>query len=508
MFPDPRSSFATFLQSLSHAALAGLVLAAGLRAAPLAAPRSPTALGLPFDKIAQDFLARHGLKDTPREKIELDAVLASHFVHGRLGQFEVYFPVTGLERRAEDLKAASIALLDAQEQWLGWIKPLGQDQKALRKDLDTFAAWVGKWNPGVLARAHDVAGQDLLALMSIPDSVAAASQRLADSMGRCAPLGTPREEVLVAKIILIPDRRSFVEIACFIGWLDVGLQKVYWVENVADWTQCFYNEYQLVALEYASAGRPAGDYEHGTSMNERDALVMEQQVVQLAMNSLFDQQYGERVPKAFIGGLSMNLVIDQFENISTKIDGDLRERSTQAREIFVPGGASEGGFLPPQSAETRWREDRGRDHFVRMLRLTQKEGDGLDKKVKNRLACFAIRADNGGTKMPMIAPFLGSVAVESKPPPDEFRGEFMEFLRAYKCGFIYWLQNKAGGSEKASQELFAKLLQQLADAKRAGDFEAVFKDVYDGAPLSDLEAGKSSLEGKFLIWLAKQKDSN
>lgn len=494
--------------SISRASFAALVLTAGLHAASLAPIGTPSAGGLPFEKIAQDFLNRHGLKDTPRDKIELDAVLASHFIHGRVGQFEVHFPVSGLERRADDLKAAAVALLDAQERWLDWIKPLGQDQKAVRKDLDTFAAWVGKWNPGVLAKARDVGGQDLLALMSIPESVAAVSQRLSDTMGRCAPLGVQREGVLVTKLVLIPDRRSYVELVCFIGWLDPEVRKIYWAENVADWTQSFYGEYQLIALEYAAAGRSPGDYEHGTSMNERDALVMEQQVVQLAMNSLFDQQYGERVPKAFIGGLSMNLVIDQFDSISTKIDGDLRERSVQAREIFIPGGASSGGFLPPQSAETRWREDRGRDHFIRMLKLTQREGDGLDKKAKNRLACFAIRADNGGTKMPMIAPFLGSVAVESKPPPEEFRGEFMEFLRAYKCGFIYWLQNKAGGSDKASQDKFAKLLQSLADAKRAGDFEAVFKDVYDGAPLSDLEAGKSSLEGKFLIWLSKQKDSN
>lgn len=238
-------------------------------------------------------------------------------------------------------------------------------------------------------------------------------------------------------------------------------------------------------------------------MNDRDALVMEQQVVQLGMNFLFDHQYGERVPKAFIGGLSMNLVIDQFENISTKIDGDLRERSVAAREIFIPGAASDG-FLPPQSAETRWREDRGRDHFIRILNLTQGEGDGLEKKAKNRLACFAIRADNGGSKMAMVAPFLGHVAVESKPPPDEFRGEFMEFLRAYKCGFIYWLKEKAGGTEKASHDKFAQLLQRLADAQRAGDFEAVFRDIYDGASLSDLDASKTTLEGKFLIWLAKQ----
>jgi hypothetical protein len=482
-----------------RAPIAVLVLSAALGAA----PRASIAAGLPFEKIAQDFLAHHGMKDTPREKVDFAQVLAAHFVHGRFGQFEVYFPVDGLESSADDLKSSAVALLDAHARWLDWVKPLGLDQKPVRKDLDVVTAWVKKANPAVLARANDAAGKDILEMLSIPESVAAASGRLSDAMGRCAPIGPPRTEVLVTKLILIPDRRSFVEMICFIGWLDPELRKLFWADNVADWTQSFYQDWQLVALQYAAAGRAAGEYTQGSSMNEKDALVMEQQVVQLGMNFLFDHQYGERVPKAFIGGLSMNLVIDQFENISTKIDGDLRERSVAAREIFIPGATSDG-FLPPQSAETRWREDRGRDHFVRILNLTQQEGDGLEKKAKNRLACFAIRSDNGGSKMAMVAPFLGHVAVEAKPPPEEFRGEFMEFLRAYKCGFIYWLKEKAGGTEKGSHEKFAQLLQRLSDAQRAGDFEAVFRDIYDGAALSDVDASKTTLEGKFLIWLSKQ----
>ncbi len=492
------------LRSLLCVPVAATALSVGASAAPI----SPTVRGgIDCEKIAQDFRNSHGLKDATPEKVDFASVLSAHFVHGRFGQFEVYFPVDGLADGADELKSSASALLDAHERWLDWVKPLGLDQKPIRKDLDTFSSWFKKQNPAVLARARDAGGKDIFEMLSMPESAAAASKRLSEAMGTRAPLGTPRSEPLVTKLVLVPDRKSFVELVCFIGWMAPDLRKLFWTDGVADWTQSFYEDWQLVALQYAAAGRAAGEYTQGTSMNERDALVMEQQVVQLGMNFLFDHQYGERVPKAFIGGLSMNLVIDQFDNISTKIDGDLRERSVAAREIFIPGAATDG-FLPPQSAETRWREDRGRDHFIRILKLTQKEGDGLEKKAKNRLACFAIRSDNGGTKMAMVAPFLGQVAVESKPPPDEFRGEFAEFLRAYKCGFIYWLKDKAGGSEKASHEKFAQLLQRLADAEKAGEFEQVFRDVYDGAALSDLEASKTTLEGKFLIWLAKQKDSN
>ena len=101
--------------------------------------------------------------------------------------------------------------------------------------------------------------------------------------------------------------------------------------------------------------------------------------------------------------------------------------------------------------------------------------------------------------------FLGSAAANTQAPPETFQGEFAELIRAYKSSFIYWLQTKSKGGEKASREKFAALLKKLADPNLQSDFEAVFKDVYDGAPLSAPDADKTSLEGQFLIWLSKQK---
>jgi hypothetical protein len=242
------------------------------------------------------------------------------------------------------------------------------------------------------------------------------------------------------------------------------------------------------------------DYSSGEALNKRDPKVMEQQLVQLSVFRVFDAFYGEKVPAALSTGMAMNLVIDQFGEVNTRVDGDLRGRTAGKREVFVAGGASTGGFLGKNSAETRWREDHGKDRFVRVLRLTQKEGGGLDKEAKNKAAVFAIRSDKGGDHHPAKAPFFG--AAPAPAPPEAFHGDFAEMQRGYRCAFTFWLQNKAAGADKVSREKFAQLLEKLADP--ALEFEAAFAAVYDGAALSDAEAGKDSLEGKFLLWLAKQ----
>jgi hypothetical protein len=240
-------------------------------------------------------------------------------------------------------------------------------------------------------------------------------------------------------------------------------------------------------------------------MNERDPDVMQQQVVQLATNGLFLDHYGERVPGAFVGGLSMNLVVDAYGQVNTRVDGDTRSKQTSARDIFIPGAPSEGGFLAKNSAETRWRENHGSDHFLPMLQSAQEEGGSEARNEKNKPACFSIRDDAGGGKHVVKAPFLGGSAVAVALPPESFRADYYEFLRAYKSGFIHWLQTAAVGPEKASRERFAQLLRKLADPNLSAGFEAVFQEVYEGLPLSNADADKDCLEGRFLRWLPRAK---
>lgn len=462
-----------------------------------------TGSGLPHEKIAHDFLAVHGLAGKSPGEIRLDDLLAQHFVTGRAGIFEVYFPIAGLENRAGDLKDCLAALLDAQEQLLEWSKPSGRDQKSVRADLKAVSGWVKGIRPQALAKVKDCAGKDVTEVLGAPESVSAASRRLVLSFGRGEALGLARDPPALVRVLLAPTRREFAQIVCFVGWWSEEWKATYWVDSISDWSTCWMDDIQVIALEYAAAGHLPEDYSSGEALNKSDPQVMEQQVVQLSIQRVFEQLYGEGVPPAFSSGLAMNLVIDQFGEINTRVDGDLRGRSAARREVFVPGGASNGGFLPKSSAETRWREDHGKDRFVRVLRHAQKEGDGLDQELKNRAAGFAIRSDAGGEVHAVAAPFLGAAAAEGGAPPEAFLGDFAEMLRGYKCAFIGWLQTKSGGAEKASREKFAQLIERLADPGL--EFESAFQAVYDGAPLSDAEAGKDSLEGQFLLWLSKQK---
>ena len=162
-------------------------------------------------------------------------------------------------------------------------------------------------------------------------------------------------------------------------------------------------------------------------------------------------------------------------------------------------------MLQKNSAETRWRAERGKDHWIRMLRSAQKDGEALDRGGKNRPAQFSVRNDDGGKQQLVKAPFLGSAAAQTVVPPTEFKGDFAEFLRAYKSAFIYWLQNKSGGGEKAARESFARLLARLGDPNLATNFEAVFTEFYSDKPLSSPACDKDTLEGQFLAWLQRQK---
>jgi hypothetical protein len=475
-----------------------------VRAVTQPAPAS-VARGADWDSIAKEFLKGHGLADTTPGSVDLDGVLHANFVHSKLGLFEVWFPLAAIEKHGEDFRQCALALVAAQEEWLDWLKPAGKEPKGIREDLRGVSAWVKGWKWAALAKAKNATADDLIQALAASEALTQTHARFAEAMSRCDSLGVRRAVPANARIVLLPTRKDFVELVAFVGWLWPEQRGQYWAEGGADWMQCYLGPDQAIALEYAQVGRKPGDYTSGVPMAERDPTVMAQQVVQLGMNSLLSEVYGERLPAAFAGGLSMNLVIDQFGEINTRVDGDVRAHVTQAREMFVPGGMAEGGMLPQISAESHWRADKGKDRYVHVLRLSQKDGEGVDKKSKNRQACFALRDDKGANPIAVVAPFLGAAAAATPAPPAGYRGDFAELLRAYKCAFIHWLQNDAGANRKASREKFALLLQKLADPDQPSEFEPLLSAVFDKAGLSGPDVDRDTLEGKFLVWLARQK---
>lgn len=458
---------------------------------------------LDYEKIAKEFAARNGLDTEHPEAITLGGLYAKQYIHASLGAFYVEWPIAQLPSHAKEFKECCEALVRCQETWLDWVQLKASDQKAVRADLKSVQKWVSGWSVPNLARGKG--GTDVLDILPQQPSTVAAYARFNDALQRLTPIGPGRETAEQVQLVFAPTRQDFAEFVYFCGWVLPDLRPSLWIDSVPDWTQCFVQDAQVVGLQYSITGRPPADYTSGSWMNERDPDVMQQQITQLSMNALFINHYKDRVPGAFISGLSMNLVVDTFGVVNTRVDGDTRSKVTQKREVFIPGGASSGGFLAKTSAETRWRENQGADHFLPTLRLAQNEGGDEAKGDKNKAACFSVRNDAGGEKHVVRAPFLGSSAVATKPPPSEFTGDWSEFLRAYKSGFIYWLQTAAAGNEKVSKERFATLLRKLADPNLTTDFEAVFQEVYEGAPLSNPDVDKNCLEGQFLRWLPKSK---
>ncbi len=458
---------------------------------------------LDHQRIAKDLAVRWGIDTSRPEEVTLEAVFAKQYVHVDLGAFLVRWPIAQLPSRSKEFKDCATALVRCQETWLDWVQLKASDQKAVRADLAVVLKWTQGWNTQLLAKGKG--GEDIATIVAEQPTAAEARQRFTDALRRLTPVGPGREQPSAVQVLFAPTRQDFTEFIYFAGWALPDLRSALWVDNVPDWTQGFVQDMQVVTLQYATNGRPAGDYTSGTWMNERDPDVMQQQVTQLAVNGLFLDHYRDRVPGAFVSGLSMNLVVDTYGVVNTRVDGDTRSKFTAAREIFIPGGASQGGSLGKSSADTRWRENHGADHFLPTLRLAQEEGGGEARNDKNKAACFSVRNDAGGAKHVVRAPFLGSAAIATKAPPAEFLGDWGEFLRAYKSGFIFWMQTAAAGNEKVSHERFATLLRKLADPNLSSDFEAVFQEVYEGAPLSNADVDKNCLEGQFLRWLAKSK---
>jgi hypothetical protein len=453
---------------------------------------------LPYEQIAKEFAKDNGLDASKPEGLTYDDMLSKAFVRLDVGAFDVRFPRADLDKRGENLRASVQAVLGAQEKWLDWLAPAGGDQKSLRDDLKVLESWVKAWKMPALAKAKEVPEADLAKNLAAPDNVVAASKRLFDALCRGAAFGAPRDTAEPVRLVFTPTRKEFAGFVYFFGWINSDQRGLFWLDSVPDWTQCFVINDQVIALEYAGAGRKPDDYTTGSPMGE----ILAQQVAQLSMNSLLAAHYAEKVPGPFLGGLSMNLVIDEYGEVRTRIDGDTRSKVTNARSVFVAGGQSEGGQLGKNSAETKWREGGGKDHFLGTLHAAQVEGGKLAKDPKEKFTTFSIRSDSGGDKWAAVAPFLGA---DAKAPAADFVGDYAEFFRAYKSAFIFWLQTKSQATEKASREKFAALLQKLADPKLTTDFESAFKDVYGGATLTGPGADKETLEGKFLVWLTRQK---
>jgi hypothetical protein len=473
---------------------------------PIQADEAP---GLPFEDLARRCLAahRHAPQDPgDPEAFELEGFFTAHYLTAELGLFELGASVHRLQDRAwaEAYRDLSASLLDAQLRWLERVDPLTLRTKDTRADLATVRRWVAKWPAADLSRAALGDVRSVTALLGPKDDVAQAAARLRTAM--LSGGGLPHQHDLEGpvRLVLAPTRADFVELMALAGWARPSLRPIFWQAGVDEWLEFSVDDRKVIALQYVAPGRARGDYASGTSMNERTPTGALQQVVQLALLRLVDVYYVGLMPAELGKGLVMNLVIDQFGELQTRVDGDLTANETQKREVFVRGGASEGGRLPQNVAETRWRMDGGKDRYLRVLRQVQKAGKGSREGSKNDQANFLLRSRDESERAIVSAPIFGAAAAKAQAPPEVVQGDYLEFVRAYQCGFVHWLQEHGAGSRKASEQAWARLLETLADPARVQTVDEVLAATY-GSPISDADCDPKTLEGKFLRWLSTQR---
>jgi len=460
--------------------------------------------GLDHAALGRRFLERYETPDAPSAEFDprtfdLGRLLERNFLHVRLGLYELYTPARSTPQALDELQRLAGALLAAQERWLAILEPAAGDPAEVRDDLRLLERWVEGWSTKTLVALAQAGGCELLAGLEARDDVHEAARRFSDYMVSAAALGIQREGGEVEPLVLCPERGLFTEFLCFGALLYEHLASVFWQPGVEDWTQFTLDQYTVCATSYAAPRRSPGDYRSGVAMSARSATGLEQQIVQLATNALVSNYFGERVPPSLAGAMAVNLVIDLYGECNTRVDGDLRARRTDAREIFVPGGNPDGGILPPNLADSRWRDGHGQDRFTAVLKAAMTPHRGKAP------ASFQLQDDSERRQMTLAAPFLGSHG-DATAVPEAFFGDQLEFLRSYRTGFLAWLQARGAGSSKASRVAYARLLVELARNADPGQLERVFETVY-GAPLSAPgdALGKDTLEGQYLLWLEKQK---
>lgn len=462
---------------------------------------------IPHARLVRDILARSGRADASPDTFSTEEFLDQGYVRIRLGLFELLLDRESARSLpdADNFKKVCECVLVLQDRWLDWVEPSADPEliAAIRSDIKELAKWMKRVRGSQIAKLvkgmedwESDESSDLYVGLNARASVRELAARLGEAMGTGAYMGLEREDS-PESIILAPRRLPFIEWVSLAGWVYPELKASFWQDGVAVWTQFYMDRYKVMALEFAAPGAGASNWSSGMAMNSRVATGMEQQLTQLATNSLVDSYYGDRVPESFAGALAVNLVIDVFGECRTRVDGDLRSRRTLAFERFVPGGLSEGGWLPAISADSWWRQESnyGADRFVGPLGSAQKNGY---KDSRDRLRTFRLRNDAGNHDQVVRAPFLGLAAADMPVPGSTFRGDYKELLRAYRTAFVYWLHSERA---KDAESLFSKLLVHLAGTKE--DLEVALVALY-GAPLSSAELTKEDLEGQFLAWVLRQ----
>jgi len=439
-----------------------------------------------FVELANRWLKRHELTEAEARKGSWTRLQEHGFAHLDLGTFLVDVPAAELSNAESVARLAETvqALLDVQQGWMRWA---GAHPSA---PLDELLNWIKAWSPGTFA--HLPEDGDLAKLAGDKVQASYTAWRTEQSAG--AWLGL---ELRAAQLFVFPHRAEFTEFVALIGWLDKFQHASAWGPTLGTWLEYMARDWQLVTLEYGVAGKPEG-------VDKRNPKALRELVAQVASRAFLARLSHSELDPSLANALANTMVIDLYGELDTRIDGDVRARSSQGRSEFVPGGNPNGGFLPPTSAENRWRGSKGKDHFLVVLAAALKSGGKSGSSKLDRQGTFELESDGSDKTARVQAPFLGP---GGKAPDAAVLPDYLELVRCYGVGFLHWLRTKESGTDVASAKRFADFLHLLAKDTKAADLPGLFQQAY-GEPLSATKGAElfepSTLEGRFLTWLAKK----
>ncbi|MBL9076376.1 MAG: hypothetical protein JNL08_02665 [Planctomycetes bacterium] len=422
----------------------------------------------PFDyeAVGRAWLTELGEAEAPA----LPDLLARHFRRLPIGEFDLCVP-EGMLAKGQDparIPAIATALVDLQSRLAELTLTDAAALKAKKAELAQLRKEVGTWR---------------------------AKPRPVDAAAGSRPQ--------VCELVLAPDRRTFLGLTGWLGLWKPVYRERFWHDGTVrhcDMRLQDEGQVQIVALEYASPD-PAADAFAGFDMNTRERTGLLQHVVQRAAMSWCWRAFGDTADATFVLGFVTDLVIDVLGQNNARSDGSGTGKTTEGVNAFIPGAPSRGGSMQMVNADSTWRLTQGQDWFARVLRQAQKAGEHAAEDNKDRLGHFQLR-DPKGQKLHLVhAPFLGAVAYDRADVPPEFLDDYLEFHRAYRAGFVHWLQLKGMKAKASSLERFQQLLQRLMAQRDGERFEALCAELY-GVPLSAKAADVDTLERRYLAWIA------
>jgi hypothetical protein len=481
---------------------AALLPAPAQHKAPLASYRPPQT---DFAGMAAAYQKAHGLEGKNAAEIDFQKLLDEHYAQGDLGVLDVRFPIAdvGDKQRLKDLQDVAGALLDVQLRWLDWAGAQNEAQTALRKDLSDLKTQIAGVHLPSWGSASSTVPRDLVLVLGLKDDASQLATRAATAMRGGAAFGVTPRSTKPAQFVVEPTRKEFYELASFIGWLDEKNRPLFWASNMPAWSEFYWFDLQVIPLQYPPGKGSADDLSTGVPMNGREPTGMVEFVAQRGAQSVTAFFYGQDGDAVFESALSLDIVIDVYKENNARTGTASHGRETQAFSTFIPGGLAQGGTLPAQNADCVWRAKQGSDRFIKELHDAQKSGAKETSQAKSKIAYFEISSATS-KKSTVAAPFLGSAIKDKELPAQEFLGDYVEFFRAYKSCFAYWLRTEGSPKgKKASEKLFQTLLTTLASRPAEQSFESVVASVY-GMPYSAPDDKSESLEWRFLNWLSKQ----